>query len=347
MPANVISTAAQVDPISRYVTVPAELGGRRFDQIAAELFPDYSRARLQQWIKSGELTVDGAARAVKDKLHAGAQLALHAQLQPVDEWQPEAIALDIVYEDDDLLVIDKPAGLVVHPAAGHAQGTLLNALLHHLPYLNTVPRAGIVHRLDKDTTGLMVVAKNLTAQANLVAQLQARSVHREYDAVVGGVLVSGGTIDAPIGRHPRDRKRQAVFDKQRRVDREHAQHGSNIKEAITHYRVVQRFRAHTHIRCLLETGRTHQIRVHMAHIQHPLIGDPVYGGRFKIPAGMLAQIVAYVRAFPRQALHARKLELVHPRTGELLQWQSALPADMQELLDYLRDDLVCADEPFV
>ena len=337
--------AANSGAIAMRETVPVELGGKRFDQIAAELFPDYSRARLQQWIKSGELTVDGAARQVKDKLMAGARLALHAQLQPIDEWQAEAIELDIVYEDDDLLVIDKPAGLVVHPAAGHAQGTLLNALLHHLPSLNTIPRAGIVHRLDKDTTGLMVVAKNLTAQANLVEQLQARSVHREYDAIVAGVLVSGGTVNAPIGRHPHDRKRQAVFDKQRGVDKERVQHGGgNIKEAITHYRVVQRFRAHTHIRCLLETGRTHQIRVHMAHIKHPLLGDPVYGGRFKIPSSMQAQTVEFLRAFPRQALHARKLELLHPRSGDLLQWQCSLPADMQELLDYLRDDLVSADD---
>lgn len=344
--ANTIDTFNDGETIALQMPVPIELSGKRFDQIAAELFPDYSRARLQQWIKSGELTVDGAARQVKDKLIAGAQLVLSAQLQPVDEWQAEDIELDIVYEDDDLLVIDKPAGLVVHPAAGHAQGTLLNALLHHLPNLNTVPRAGIVHRLDKDTTGLMVVAKNLTAQTNLVAQLQARSVHREYDAVVAGVLVSGATINAPIGRHPHDRKRQAVFDKQRGVDKERVQNGgSNIKEAITHYRVVQRFRAHTHIRCMLETGRTHQIRVHMTHVKHPLIGDPVYGGRFKIPSGMPAQTIEFVRAFPRQALHARKLELVHPRSGELLQWQSSLPADIQELLDYLRDDLVCADEP--
>lgn len=350
MPVSETSDTANSPTIAEQVTVPVELSGKRFDQIAAELFPDYSRARLQQWIKRGELTVDGAARQVKDKLMAGAWLELRAELQPVDEWQAEDIELDIVYEDDDLLVINKPAGLVVHPAAGHAQGTLLNALLHHLPHLNTVPRAGIVHRLDKDTTGLMVVAKNLTAQANLVEQLQARSVHREYDAVVAGVLVSGATVNAPIGRHPRDRKRQAVFDrqrgdKQRGVDKERVQNGgSNIKEAITHYRVVQRFRAHTHIRCLLETGRTHQIRVHMSHIKHPLIGDPVYGGRFKIPPRMPTPTIEFVREFPRQALHARKLELLHPRSGELLQWQSALPDDIQELLDYLRDDLVCADE---
>lgn len=340
--------SGNIDPILQEVCVPPALSGKRFDQIAAELFPDYSRARLQQWIKSGELTVEGEPRQPKEKLLQGVRLLLRAQLQPVAEWQAEDIELDIVYEDDDVLVIDKPAGLVVHPAAGHAQGTLLNALLHHLPHLNTVPRAGIVHRLDKDTTGLMVVAKNLTAQAHLVDQLQARTVHREYDAVVAGVIIGGGTVDAPIGRHPRDRQRQAVFDKQRRVDREHAHSNTNgIKEAITHYRVVQRFRAHTHIRCQLETGRTHQIRVHMAHIKHPLIGDPVYGGRFKIPPRMPSQIIGYIREFPRQALHARKLELIHPRSGDLMQWQSPVPDDLQELLDYLRDDLVCADEPLL
>ncbi|MDB6061657.1 MAG: pseudouridine synthase [Verrucomicrobiaceae bacterium] len=309
------------------ISVPSAFSGKRFDQIAAELFPDYSRARLQSWIKSGELTVDGAPRQPKDKLQAGVRLALRAELQPVnDTWRAEEIALSIVYEDADILVIDKPAGLVVHPAAGHADGTLLNALLHHCPEINTVPRAGIVHRLDKDTTGLMVVAKNLTAQANLVAQLQARDVHREYEAVVSGVLVSGGTVDAPIGRHGRDRKKQAVLA-----------HGG--KEAITHYRVLKRFRAYTHVRCLLETGRTHQIRVHMMHLRHPLLGDRVYGGRFKIPAEADADFVAYLRAFPRQALHARRLQLVHPRSGEAMQWETPLPADMTELLAQLAADV--------
>jgi 23S rRNA pseudouridine1911/1915/1917 synthase len=248
-------------------------------------------------------------------------------LQPVnDSWRAQPIALDIVHEDDDLLIINKPAGLVVHPAAGHAEGTLLNALLHHCPTLDTVPRAGIVHRLDKDTTGLMAVAKNLTAQANLVAQLQARTVHREYEAVAIGVMTGGGTVDAPLGRHPRDRKRQAVLS-------------NGGKLAVTHYRVMRRFRAHTHIVCLLETGRTHQIRVHMAHIHHPLLGDPVYGGRFRIPAGMDPALVTLLREFPRQALHARRLELEHPRSGEHLQWQAPLPADMQELLARLAADL--------
>ena len=321
-----MSTSAERQSIELQATVPATLGGQRFDRVAADLFPDFSRARLQAWIRSGELRVDGDMRQSKDKLAAGALLSLRAELQPVDEsWQPQAIELAIVYEDEDILVIDKPAGLVVHPAAGHADGTLLNALLHHCPELAVVPRAGIVHRLDKDTTGLMVVAKNLAAQAALVAQLQARTVHREYEAVATGVLVGGGTVDAPLGRHARDRKRQAVLV-------------NGGKEAITHYRVLRRFRAHTHIRCLLETGRTHQIRVHMMHIHHPLLGDPVYGGRFKKPAGASLELIEAIRAFPRQALHARRLELRHPRSGATLTWEAPVPRDMRELLAALAAD---------
>lgn len=329
-PAAAIAPAATAAAAQRRVelrmTVPVELGGQRFDRVAADLFPDFSRARLQAWIKSGELRVDGSVRQGKDKLAPGAVLDLRAELQPVDEgWQPEAIELAIVHEDEHILVIDKPAGLVVHPAAGHADGTLLNALLHHCPTLELVPRAGIVHRLDKDTTGLMVVAKTLQAQAALVEQLQARDVHREYEAVATGVLVGGGTVDAPLGRHARDRKRQAVLP-----------HGG--KEAITHYRVLRRFRAHTHIRCLLETGRTHQIRVHMMHIHHPLLGDPVYGGRFKKPAGASPELIEAIRAFPRQALHARRLELRHPGSNAPMSWEAPLPADMRALLAALAAD---------
>jgi 23S rRNA pseudouridine1911/1915/1917 synthase len=321
-----MSTSAERQLIDLQMTVPVALGGQRFDRVAADLFPEFSRVRLQAWIKSGELRVDGEARLPKEKLIAGTKLSLRTELRPVDDsWQPEAIELAIVYEDEDILVLDKPAGLVVHPAAGHADGTLLNALLHHCPDLNVVPRAGIVHRLDKDTTGLMVVAKNLGAQTALVAQLQARSVHREYEAVATGVLVGGGTVNAPLGRHARDRKRQAVL-------------ANGGKEAITHYRVLRRFRAHTHIRCLLETGRTHQIRVHMMHIHHPLLGDPVYGGRFKKPAGAGLGLIEAIRAFPRQALHARRLELQHPRSGEKLSWETPVPEDMRELLAVLAAD---------
>ncbi|QTP56491.1 23S rRNA pseudouridine(1911/1915/1917) synthase RluD [Billgrantia sulfidoxydans] len=304
--------------------VPVSLAGCRLDQAAAELFADHSRERLKGWIKEGALTVDGRPGKPKDKMAGGEWLQLAAELEEEKRFEPEAIPLDVVHEDEELLIIDKPAGLVVHPAAGNPDGTLLNALLHHCPGLAVVPRAGIVHRLDKDTTGLMVVAKTLAAQTALVEQLQARTVSREYDAVCVGVMTSGGTVDAPIGRHPKDRKRQAV-------------HASG-KPAVTHYRVVERFRAHTHVRCRLETGRTHQIRVHLAHRRFPLIGDPVYGGRLKLPAGAGEALKTLLREFPRQALHARKLAFLHPGSGEPVEFRAALPDDLLLLIDYLRDD---------
>lgn len=304
--------------------IPYEAAGRRFDQVLAELVPDYSRARLQQWIKEGHVLVDGKPCRPKDKVGGGEQVVLQVVLAPAQDWQPEAIPLDIVYEDESLLIINKPAGLVVHPASGNWEGTLLNALLHYAPELQNIPRAGIVHRLDKETTGLLVVARTLSAQNNLVEQLQARSFLREYEAVAMGVMTAGGKVEAPIGRHHTDRKRQAVTH--------------NGKEAVTHYRVVERFRAHTHIRLQLETGRTHQIRVHMAHIRYPLVGDPVYGGRLRIPAGCIPALAEALRGFRRQALHAARLGLEHPVTGEFMEWQAPLPEDMQQLLAVLRED---------
>ena len=304
--------------------VPYELGGQRLDQVAAQLFADHSRSRLAAWIKDGSLTVDGVVLRPRDTVHGGAVLALRAEREAQGEWVAQDIELDIVYEDDHLLVLDKPAGLVVHPAAGHADGTLLNALLHHVPGLESVPRAGIVHRLDKDTTGLMVVAKTLEAHTNLVAQLQARSVSRIYEAIVAGVIVAGGTVNAPIGRHSQRRQQMAVI--------------AGGKPAISHYRVLERFRAYTHTRVKLETGRTHQIRVHMTHVGFPLVGDPVYGGRFKIPPATNPTLIKTLREFPRQALHARFLELDHPQTGERLRWESPLPEDLVWLLDLLRQD---------
>ncbi|AMC99190.1 MULTISPECIES: 23S rRNA pseudouridine(1911/1915/1917) synthase RluD [Halomonas] len=304
--------------------VPVSLAGVRLDQAAAELFADHSRERLKGWIKQGALTVDGLAGKPKDKVAGGEWLRLVAELEDDTRFEAEDIPLDVVHEDDEVLVINKPAGLVVHPAAGNPDGTLLNALLYHCPTLAMVPRAGIVHRLDKDTTGLMVVAKTLTAQTALVDQLQTRTVSREYDAVSVGVMTAGGTVDAPIGRHPKDRKRQAVT--------------ANGKPAVTHYRVVERFRAHTHVRCRLETGRTHQIRVHLAHQRFPLIGDPVYGGRLKLPPGASEGLKDLLRGFPRQALHARKLAFDHPASGERVEFRAALPDDLLMLIDYLRDD---------
>ncbi|ACO77422.1 Pseudouridine synthase [Azotobacter vinelandii CA] len=304
--------------------VPVELGGQRLDQVAAQLFAEHSRSRLAAWIKDGRLTVDGAALRPRDIVHGGALLELDAEQQAQGEWIAQAIELDIVHEDEQILVLNKPAGLVVHPAAGHADGTLLNALLHHVPGLVNVPRAGIVHRLDKDTTGLMVVAKTLQAQTRLVEQLQKRSVSRIYEAIVVGVITAGATIDAPIGRHGQQRQRMAVVE--------------GGKPAVSHYRVLERFRAHTHARIKLETGRTHQIRVHMAHVGYSLVGDPVYGGRFRIPPAASPTLVQALREFPRQALHARFLELDHPASGERLKWEAPLPDDFVWLLTLLRQD---------
>ncbi|MDG1582080.1 MULTISPECIES: 23S rRNA pseudouridine(1911/1915/1917) synthase RluD [unclassified Pseudomonas] len=304
--------------------VPSELGGQRLDQVAAQLFDEYSRSRLSGWIKDGRLTVDGAVLRPRDIVHSGAVLSLEAEQEAQGEWVAQDIPLNIVYEDEHLLVIDKPAGLVVHPAAGHADGTLLNALLHHVPDIINVPRAGIVHRLDKDTTGLMVVAKTLQAQTKLVDQLQKRSVSRIYECISIGVITAGSTINAPIGRSSANRQRMAVID--------------GGKPAITHYRVLERFRSHTHVRVKLETGRTHQIRVHMTHVGYPLVGDPLYAGRFRIPPAASPTLVQTLREFPRQALHARFLELEHPETGKRMKWESPLPEDLVWLLSLLRQD---------
>lgn len=304
--------------------VPYEMGGQRLDQVAAQLFPEYSRSRLSGWIKDGRLQVDGQSLRPRDTVHGGSRLVLEAEQEAQGEWVAQDIDLDIVYEDEQILVLNKPAGLVVHPAAGHQDGTLLNALLHRVPDLVNIPRAGIVHRLDKDTTGLMVVAKTLQAQTRLVEQLQARTVSRIYEAIVVGVVTAGGTIDAPIGRHGQQRQRMAVMD--------------GGKPAVSHYRVLERFRSHTHVRVKLETGRTHQIRVHMAHVGFPLVGDPAYGGRFRIPPAASATLVETIKNFPRQALHARFLELDHPLTGERMKWEAPLPDDLVWVLTLLRQD---------
>ena len=304
--------------------VPEELAGNRLDQIAAKLFPDYSRSRLQEWIKEGSLTVDGAKKRPRDPVAAGLQLEINAAMQAVDTCTAEALPLDIVYEDGHLLVLNKASNVVVHPAAGHRDGTLLNGLLQHCPELETLPRAGIVHRLDKDTTGLMVVAKTLLAHKSLVDQLQERSVSRQYEAVVKGVLTGGGTVDAPLDRHPVNRKKRSVQ--------------ASGKEAISHYRVLERFRAHTHVQVNLETGRTHQIRVHMAHINYPLVGDPLYGGRMQVPRAASPELTRVLQNFRRQALHARRLTLMHPLSGEQSSWEVPVPNDFSNLLLALRDD---------
>jgi 23S rRNA pseudouridine1911/1915/1917 synthase len=311
------------DKIELSAIVPSTSSNERLDQVAALLFPQYSRSRLQTWIKKGELLVDGQQCRPRDKVFTGANLAVNAVLEQEVRWQPQEISLDIVYEDDSILVLNKPAGLVVHPAAGHADGTLLNALLNHAPDLATLPRAGIVHRLDMDTSGIMVVAKSLAAHNHLVNQLQSRTVKRQYCAVCVGAMTGGGTINEPMGRHPRARKKMAVVS-------------VGGKSAVTHYRVVKRFAEHTHIAVNLETGRTHQIRVHMAHRHYPLIGDPVYGGRPRIPKGASGELITALRSFPRQALHAQELGLVHPESGEAVSFSCPLPDDIVELLALLQ-----------
>ncbi len=307
-----------------HAQVEPEQAGQRLDQTLAQLFPDYSRSRLQQWVKEGLVKVDGQILRSRDKVQWGAEIELEARLEEQVECNPQSIPLDLIFEDEHLLVINKPAGLVVHPAVGNRDGTLQNALLNYDPNLIQLPRAGIVHRLDKETSGLLVVARTPMAHKSLVEQLQAREVKREYRAIVKGVLVAGGTVDAPIGRHPVHRVRQAVVP--------------GGKPAITHYRVLERFAHHSYLRVNLETGRTHQIRVHMAHIRHALVGDPVYGGRLQMPAAVTAEMQNALRKFRRQALHARRLGLNHPATGEWVEWEVPVPQDMMDLLEILRTD---------
>ena len=311
--------------------VPVAAAGRRLDQVLAELYPQFSRSRLTTWVKSGDVLLDGKVVAPRQIVRGEELVTLNAQPTQEVPLAPEDIALDIRYEDEDVLVVNKQVGLVVHPGAGQAAGTLQNALLHYDARLTEIPRAGIVHRLDKDTSGLMVIARTLRAHASLVEQLQARDVHRQYQAVVYGALIAGGSANAPIGRHPRDRLRQAVVAE------------PSGKPAVTHYRVRERFRAHTLIECRLETGRTHQIRVHMAHLRHPLVGDATYGG-LKLPKGASAELTQTLHAFRRQALHAEKLEFKHPAIGKTISVAAEAPADMQGLIVALRADAVAHAE---
>ena len=307
------------------LTIPAEYAGTRLDKTLAELLPDYSRSRLKQWLTGGDLTVDGASPAPKTAVAGGEIVRLAVPDEPHDaEVAPERIALDIIHEDDAILVLNKPAGLVMHPGAGNRDGTLQNALVAHDASLAALPRAGIVHRLDKDTSGILVVAKTFAAHKQLVDDLAERTVKREYEAVAVGVMTAGGHVDAPIDRHPVDRKKMAVREAGR--------------EAVTHYRVITRYRAHTHIRCQLETGRTHQIRVHLAYARYPLLGDPVYGRRLSVPRGSSDGFAEALRGFRRQALHAATLGLTHPATGEAMQWSAPRPADFERLLAALAAD---------
>jgi 23S rRNA pseudouridine1911/1915/1917 synthase len=314
------------EPIT--LTIPNDCGGLRLDQALAKMMPQYSRSRLQAWIKEGLITVSGQTADAKQKVWGGEAVVVAPQPTAEESaFKAQEIPLNIVYEDDHLMVIDKPAGLVVHPAAGNWEGTLLNALLHYVPQVESVPRAGIVHRLDKETSGLLVVAKTIPAQTDLVRQLQARTVKREYRAIVWGIVHGKGRVDAAIGRDPHDRKKMAVV-----------KHFG--KHAVTHFEALETFSCQSYVRCLLETGRTHQIRVHMQSIKAPLVGDPVYGPRGGIMAGIKLSETLHdaVKGFHRQALHAARLGLIHPATGEAMQWQSELPADMKALLAILRED---------
>ncbi|NQZ24102.1 MAG: 23S rRNA pseudouridine(1911/1915/1917) synthase RluD [Colwellia sp.] len=306
-------------------TVPESCLGKRFDQTLAEMFPEYSRSRIKEWILAGHVTLNGAILKIpREKMFGGEEVEISTEVEADIRFEPQDIPLNIVYEDDDILVINKPAGFVVHPGAGNPDGTVLNALLHYCPQLDVVPRAGIVHRLDKDTTGLMVVAKTIAAQTNLVDALQEREITREYEALANGLMTAGGVVDEPIGRHPTKRTHMAV----------------NLfgRPSVTHYRVMEKFRLHTRLRLRLETGRTHQIRVHMSHITHPLIGDPNYGGRPRPPKNATEDLRDILRSFKRQALHAAMLSLFHPITGEEMTWHAPIPDDMVQLTNILRED---------
>jgi 23S rRNA pseudouridine1911/1915/1917 synthase len=310
--------------IQHSIIIPAELGGMRLDQAVAKILPQYSRALIQKWIKNGDLRLNQAQVKPRTIIYGEEEITLLALLEEQAEWSAQPMNLNIVYEDEDLLVINKPAGVIVHPGSGNPDHTLLNALIYHAPELKLLPRAGIIHRLDKDTSGLLVISKTLIAHTSLNKQLKARTIRREYQAIVNGSLISGGTISAPIARHPIHRKRMAIVD--------------NGRPSVTHYRIAEKFREHTRLKVQLETGRTHQIRVHMAHIQHPIVGDPVYGGRLKLPKAATPALTAALRQFKRQALHAEELELIHPITKEIMQWRAEVPTDFADLAQCLRAD---------
>lgn len=299
--------------------------GQRLDQAVAEMFPDYSRSRIKEWILDNRVQVNGKViNKPKEKVLGGEQILVDALIEEDSRWEPQDIPLNVVYEDEDIIVINKPRGLVVHPGAGNPDGTVLNALLFHYPEIGDVPRAGIVHRLDKDTTGLMVIARTVPAQTRLVESLQLREITREYEAVAIGRMTAGGIVDEPISRHP--------------VKRTHMSVHPMGKPALTRYRVMEHFRAHTRLRLRLESGRTHQIRVHMAHINHPLIGDPLYGGRPRPLKGASDEFFQVMRKFDRQALHATMLKLYHPISGIEMQWRAELPDDMVQLINVLKAD---------
>ena len=303
------------------IILPVRFGGKRIDSALAEMMPNISRSKITSTIKAGDALLNGYTFKPKDKVSGDELIYFNLKHKQNNQWAAENIPLDILYEDEDILIINKPFGLVTHPGAGNWEGTLANALLHYNADLSRLDRAGIVHRLDKNTSGLMVVAKNPKSQKYLVEQFQTHSVEREYSAIIYGNMISGGTVDDPIGRDSKDRIKQAVR--------------ANGKDAVTHYRVINRYANHTHVKASLETGRTHQIRVHLSFIGHPLIGDPLYGGRLRFPKKASEEIKEALKAFQRQALHSKKLTLKHPTTGNIMSWKIELPDDMSMLLDVL------------
>lgn len=310
--------------IKHQLIIPDAHVDQRLDFVLSKILPDYSRTQIQEWIDEGTILLNGKPTKARTKVLGGEEVTIDATVKPQPEWEAQEIPLNIVHEDNSVLVINKPAGLVVHPGAGNADRTLLNALLHHVPALQDLPRAGIVHRLDKETSGLLVIAKTAAALKSLTHQIKKRTMLREYQCVVYGSFISGGKIDAPIDRHPLQRKRMAVIE--------------TGKPAITHYRIAEKFRGFTLLTVKLETGRTHQIRVHMAHIKHPVVGDPVYGGRVQLAKNMSSALIQVLRQFKRQALHAFALGFDHPDTGEFVRWETPMPADMQELVKALKQD---------
>ena len=304
------------------IIIPERMTGNRIDSSLSEMLPDYSRSKITAWIKSGDALIKQKSFKPKDKVIGNEVIYLTINSKQSNNWIAEKIPLNVFYEDEDILIINKQFGLVTHPGAGNWNGTLANALLYYDPSLSTLDRVGIVHRLDKNTSGLMVIARNEKSQKYLVEQLQNHSVSREYSALVYGHMIAGGTIDEPIGRDPKDRVKQAVL--------------MSGKDAVTHYRAIERFKSHTHVKAILETGRTHQIRVHLSHVGHSLIGDPIYGGRVRFPKKASEELKHALLNFKRQALHSKKLTLNHPISGELMSWNAPLPDDMQELLKVLK-----------
>ena len=305
------------------IIIPTRMKGERLDASLAEMMPDFSRSKITAWIKSGDALINGKNFKPKDKVSGAEIVCLTLNQKPSNDWTAEKIPLNVMYEDEDIIVINKQFGLVTHPGSGNWTGTLANALLYYDPSLSKLDRAGIVHRLDKNTSGLMVVARNEKSQKYLVEQLQNHSVDREYSAIVYGHMIAGGTVDEPIGRDPKDRLKQAVSE--------------NGKEATTHYRTIERFKSHTHVKAILETGRTHQIRVHLSYVGHSLIGDPMYGGRVRFPKKASDELKETLLGFKRQALHSKKLTLSHPISGEVMSWKASLPDDMLELLSVLKE----------